>query len=61
MTPEQKKQIDAMTQIQMAKRWRFAVVGDPLLQGDTGDYFAKVFNEKGGMTPGISKMIGWDA
>lgn len=59
MTPEQKRQIDEMTQFQMAYHWRFAPVGDPLLQGDTGDYFTKVFKEKGFFTPQISKEIGW--
>ena len=60
MTPEQKTIIDNMTQIAMARMWRFSPAGNPLLSGDTGDYFVKVFNEKGGMTPEISKRIGWD-
>ena len=59
MTPEQKKQIDNMTQFEMARMWRFARVGEPLLQGETGDYFAQVFKAKGGMTPEISKQLGW--
>ena len=59
MTPEQKTKIDNMTQTQLCSVWRFAKVGDPLLQGDTGDYFAKVLKEKGGMTSEISKNLGW--
>lgn len=60
MTEEQKKQIDAMSQYEMAHKWRFAKCGDPLLQGDTGMYFREVFfNQKGGMTPEISKRLGW--
>ena len=59
MTPENKARIDAMTREQMASHWRFAPVGDPLLQGVTGEYFAKVFAEKGGMSPEISKSLGW--
>ena len=59
MTPEDKARIDAMTREQMASRWRFAAVGDPLLQGVTGQYFAEVFTEKGGMSPEISKSLGW--
>ena len=43
----------------MCSKWRFAKSGDPLLQGDTGDYFAKVMKEKGGFTPEISKDLGW--
>jgi hypothetical protein len=59
MTPEQKITIDNMTQYQLCAKWRFARIGDPLLQGDTGDYFAKVLKEKGGFTPEISKELGW--
>lgn len=60
MTPEDKARIDAMTREQMAVRWRFAAVGDPLLQGVTGQYFSDAFAKKGGMSPEISKALGWD-
>lgn len=59
MTPEQKVIIDAMTQEEMAWVWRFAPTGNELLQGGTGEYFTKVFKEKGFFTPEISKRIGW--
>ena len=59
MTPEQKERIDNMTQGELCKKWRFAPMGDPLLQGDTGDYFSKILKEKGGFTPEISKGLGW--
>lgn len=59
MTPEQKATIDGMGQYEMAKRWRFAITGDALMQGEAGTYFVKVFGEKGGMTPAISKQLGW--
>jgi len=59
MTPEEKSKIDAMSQESMAYHWRFSKPGDPLLQGDTGVYFVKVFKEKGWFTPEISKKIGW--
>ena len=59
MTDEQKKRIDSMSQYEMARMWRFSKSGEPLLQGDTGEYFSKVFSEKGGMTPEISKRLGW--
>jgi hypothetical protein len=49
-----------MTREQMASLWRFAAVGDPLLQGVTGQYFAEVFAKKGGMSPEISKSLGWE-
>lgn len=57
MTEEQKKVIDGMSQYDMCRLWRFAKSGHPLLQGDTGDYFAKVMKEKGGFTPEISKSL----
>lgn len=59
MTNEQKQQIDSMSQYQLCSRWRFAKLGDPLFQSDTGVYFKKVMNEKGGFTPEISKSLGW--
>ena len=59
MTPEQKQQIDNMDQYELCRKWRFAPSGDPLLQGDTGEYFSKVMKEKGGMTSEISKGLGW--
>ena len=59
MTDEQKKQIDSMSQYQLCSKWRFAPSGDPLLQGDTGNYFSKRMKDLGGMTPEISKSLGW--
>lgn len=60
MNKEQKQRIDNMTRSQLCYMWRFAPVGEPLLQGDTGDYFAKVLKDKGGFSPEISKDIGWN-
>jgi len=60
MTPENKARIDAMSREDMASLWRFAAVGDPLLQGVTGQYFATVFADKGGMSLAISKSLGWE-
>jgi hypothetical protein len=59
MTTEQKSEIDAMPQIAMARLWRFAEDGHPLLSGETGKYFSQVFNSRGGMTTEISKALGW--
>lgn len=66
MTKEQiaiaKKEIDGMSQLEMARLWRFAPAGHPYFDsrnGDLPDYFKNVFWAKGGMTPGISKQIGW--
>ncbi len=60
MTKKQKETIDTMSQYEMASLWRFAKSGHPLLSGDTGEYFSKVFEKKGGMTPEISKSLGWE-
>ena len=60
MTPEQKKKIDDMPVVDMARLWRFAADNEPLLQGDCGEYFIEVFfHQKGGFNPAISKAIGW--
>lgn len=56
---ETKNKIDVMTQLEMATLWRRAPSGHPYFQGETGDYFKKKFDEKGGFTPEISKKIGW--
>ena len=58
MTEEMKKRIDEMSRIEMARAWRFASIGDPLFQGEAGDYFAKRFAELGGFSPEISKELG---
>lgn len=55
-----KEQIDRMSQEELCRKWRFAAAGDPTLQGEEGEYFAKRLKEKGGFTPTISKKIGWD-
>lgn len=56
---ELKRRIDSMTREQMAAKWRFAPVGDPLLQGEAGDYFTERFKKLGGMSPNISKRLMW--
>ena len=59
LDPDMKAAIDKLTQYQMAAKWRFAPPGDPMLMGTAGDYFVKRFKELGGMTPQISKDLGW--
>lgn len=54
-----KDRIDRMSREAMASKWRFAPVGDPMFQPPYGDYFAERFKALGGMSPGISKEIGW--
>ncbi len=60
ISEKDKKMIDGMSQYQMAYRIRFSPVGDPFLCGDLGDYFMARFKELGGMTPEISKQLGWE-
>ena len=60
MTDEMKRRIDSLTREEMASRWRFASLGDPMFRDDSGEYFEKRFKELGGFSPDISKKIGWD-
>lgn len=60
MTPKQKQTIDSMSRYALCEKWRFAKSGDPLLAGDTGDYFSEKLKEKGDFTPAISKSLGWE-
>jgi len=64
MTNEQKKRIDGMDYEQMLRLWRFEKVGDPMFEGETGEYFSKKMVEKRNALPEgeaaeISKRIGW--
>ena len=60
MTAEERVRIDAMSHVEMARMWRHAGDYEPLLSGETGDYFRKVlFETHGGFTPAISREIGW--
>lgn len=58
---EEIKKINSMSQIEMARLWRFAYVGHDYFNSKLP--FFKVFEERfkklGGMTPAISKEIGW--
>ena len=65
LTPEAieswKKDIDAMTQFELARLRRFAPSGHPVFRMNEPlyDYFSKRFQLLGGMTPEISKALGW--
>ena len=64
MTPEQKNWIDESPYGNLLTRWRFAQVGDPIFQGEVGEYYKKVMFEKRDALPdngvSASKNIGWD-
>lgn len=59
ITEENKNLIDSMSQYELAYKVRFSQIGDQLMCGDTGDYLMERFKELGGMTPEISKKLGW--
>ncbi len=63
MTDEQKAIIDGMSLYSLLEKWRFGKVGDPLLTGDCGEYFAEVMNAKRDANPeywtSASKALGW--
>ncbi len=63
-TPTQVEDIladmDRLTQFEMAWLWRNAPVGHPYFSDpELFAVFEKKFAERGGMTPAISKQIGW--
>ena len=63
--PKLKATIDTMSYEALLSRWRFAPVGDPMFQGEAGDYYAKRMTamraEPGGQDRHVSasKGIGW--
>ena len=64
LTPEIKAEIDALSQYELCRIWRFAKTGHKYLvgidEGTVGHYFAARLKEKGGFTPEISKSLGWE-
>ena len=66
LTPENKKHIDEMSYEGLLGHWRFAPVGDPWFQGETGQYWKDRMRElrqqPGGQERHVSasKTIGWD-
>ena len=52
-------EINSMSQMDMARRWRFATSGDPMFRSDLpfGEKFKNRFKELGGFTPKISKAL----
>ena len=64
MTDKEKEWIDNASYESLLSHWRFAPVGDPMFQGDTGKYYAKVMAERRDADPDkhvrSSKTIGWE-
>ncbi len=61
---ERKKWIDSASYEQLLSRWRLAPLGDPMFQGEVGDYYREVLSRKRDADPGehvrASKSIGWE-
>ena len=55
------EKIKTMSHEEMATLWRFAPIGHPLISRayPLAEKFKKRFKDLGGMTPEISKKIGW--
>lgn len=64
LTPERKAVIDSYSYEQLLRRWRFAPVGDPWFQGETGNYWgdrmAFLRDQDKAMHVAVSKQIGWE-
>ena len=63
---DSKEEINKLSQIEMASLWRFAPMGHPYFtdNSDNSDnslftHFQERFKSLGGMTPEISKELGW--
>lgn len=60
----QKEWIDNASYEQLLSRWRFAPVGDPMFQGETGKYYEEIMSIKrkkigDAAHTRASKNIGW--
>jgi len=64
LTPENKAYIDNLTLESLLEHLRFAPVGDPWFQGETGEYWGKVISAKRDANQAAwtaaSKSVGWD-
>ncbi len=61
MNEQTKQWIDSASYELLLRKWRFATIGDPMFQGETGEYYAKVMQEKRKSEDHVqaSKNIGW--
>lgn len=63
LTSENKRHIDSLSYEQLLECWRFAPIGDPWFQDETGQYWGTrmaELREKGADHVGASKRIGWE-
>lgn len=64
LTSELKSKIEVMTYEQMLRQVRFAKIGDPMMCGETGDFFLQTMNQMKANMPksevvATSKLVGW--
>jgi|ETNvirnome_2_130_1030620.scaffolds.fasta_scaffold00173_3 hypothetical protein len=65
LTEENKNHIDSLSYEQLLRKWRFAPVGDPMFQNETGEYWGERMTELRSEPDGnarhvaASKFIGW--
>ena len=56
--------IDSQNYESLLRRWRFGPIGDPIFQGDMGDYYRQAMIQKKSeqLDNGVSasKRVGWD-
>lgn len=60
---ETKRAIGSMSYKEMLRRWRFAPIGDPLFQGESGEYFRQKMVEKRAAEQNpatVPKRIRWE-
>lgn len=64
LTDSVKQQIDSMDYYSMLYRWRFADLGDPMFEGDSGSYFKDrmiaLRDANSIEASAISKAVGWE-
>lgn len=66
LTPGRKKHIDSLSYLELLNQWRFASVGDPWFQGETGKYWSERMHELRSRPSGqdehvaASKTLGWE-
>ena len=63
LTVENKKYIDSLSYEELLRHWRFAPIGDPWFEGETGKYWAErmqKLKEEGADHVRASKNVGWE-
>lgn len=61
LTDEVKAYISTLSYKDMLKRWRFGAIGDPIFQGESGNFWVQQMEIKRNFVDhaGISKELGW--